>query len=168
MIRILSILIIGAAALCLSLPNSANAMSHEDEKKRKPAPAFQKIDQDGDQGITNTEMKQYYGSKNDAMFKKLDDNDDGKITFREWYDMTIMEFADGTVRAGEGFDEIDGDEDGAITKDEFTKGNAVLADRFFDLYDMDNDAKVTPPEFAIYQNDIRQAMGEEVFILIMD
>lgn len=136
------------------------------EKISDPRAAFDAVDKNSDGRIALGEFRERsdaaaavlglqlpewpYG--NEAMFKELDSNADGKLTVAELVSQGAN--SPGEKQARSVFEAADSDGDGRLTKEEFAKAGEKSA---FFVVDADRDGVVLAPEF--HAKDIPWATG---------
>ena len=72
----------------------------------------------------------------DSNFKKMDENNDGKISKKEYIDAVIKNF-----------NKIDKNKDGFLTKDELKAVGKIDAGKFLKEEDLNKDGKISKEEF---------------------
>lgn len=75
-------------------------------------------------------------SANDSDFKKIDKNNDGKISKKEYIDTVVINF-----------NKIDKNKDGFLTKDELKAIGRIDAEKFLKEEDINKDGKISKEEF---------------------
>lgn len=75
-------------------------------------------------------------SANDSDFKKIDKNNDGKISKKEYIDTVVINF-----------NKIDKNKNGFLTKDELKAIGRIDAEKFLKEEDINKDGKISKEEF---------------------
>lgn len=75
-------------------------------------------------------------SANDSDFKKIDKNNDGKISKKEYIDTVVINF-----------NKIDKNKDGFLTKNELKAIGRIDAEKFLKEEDINKDGKISKEEF---------------------
>lgn len=124
-------------------------------------------DVDEDELLTLDELKQRAAGvtlTQKTLFKMRDDNDDGKLTLKEF---NLWRTVPDQVRAGESqFKRYDEDGDGILTFEEFPLTATAAApslEAAFKRRDSDNDSRVTPEELTNSMNEPQAVWARDTF-----
>ena len=110
---------------------------------------YKKMDKNGDGIISKAEFDSYYAnsklSRREQKFKKVDTNNDGKLSFDEYLEIKKRKYK-------RRFDRMDANKDGFITLAEINaykrklRSDKVKGDRIFMILDQNKDGKISEKE----------------------